>query len=122
VSVTDVFHALPDVPPVSAVRAHVAKTITALTDLLFVTVPAFDGGRQLWGPCKRVPGNALPIAGEECLLVLTQEDGTPWVLLSTLLYTDTAGQAGQVLVARAAPQIPDWQPTPPPLAREEASE
>jgi len=106
-----------DAPAVAAVRATVAKTITAYADPLFVVVPAFDGGRALWGPCQRVPGNALPVAGEECLLILTQDDATPWALLSSLVYPDPAGHAGDVLTARGPGLLPNWQPdiAPPPL-------
>jgi hypothetical protein len=83
-----------------------------ILDPLYVLVPAFDGGRQEWGPCQRVPGNALPAEGDECLLVLTAEDSTPWALLSTPLYTDPAGHGGDVLTARGGAQLPDWEPIP----------
>ena len=55
---------------VTAVHALIAKTLTTPSDDCFVTVDAFDGGQQMWGPCALVPGGALPSAGDDCLLVL----------------------------------------------------
>ena len=72
--------------PVSAVRAFIANTPADLDDDLYVTVLAFDGRRQRWGPCRWVPGNAIPAEGDECLLVLTEEDRTPWAITTAPVY------------------------------------
>lgn len=74
--------------PVSAVRAVVAEPPASIDDDLFVTVQSFDGSRQTWGPCQWVPSNALPVEGEECLLVLTDDDQTPWVLTTAPVVAD----------------------------------
>jgi hypothetical protein len=86
----------PELPaPVSAVRAIVANTASDPTDDLYVTVGAFDGSRQRWGPVRWVPSNGLPAAGDECLLVLTEDDGTPWALTTAPVYgTGTPGPPG----------------------------
>lgn len=100
----------PELPtPVSAVRAIVANTATDPTDDLYVTVAAFDGSRQRWGPVRWVPSNGLPAAGDECLLVLTEEDGTPWALTSAPVYgTGEPGPPGPV-----GPEGPQGDTGPP---------
>jgi hypothetical protein len=80
-------------PPVSAVRATVANTPASSGDELFVTVGAFDGDRQVWGPCHWAPGNCTPTKGDEVLLLLSEEDGTPWVLSAAPVYA-TGGEPG----------------------------
>lgn len=70
-------------PPVVAVRAIVANKPVNMEDDLFVTVLAYDGSRQKWGPCQWVPSNVMPDKGDECLLILTEDDGTPWVLTTS---------------------------------------
>jgi hypothetical protein len=67
-------------PPVSAIRATVAAPPQGDPAGLYVTVGAFDGDRQVWGPCNWAPSGTTPAVGEEVLLILTEEDGTPWVL------------------------------------------
>ena len=69
-----------DKPPVTAVRAIVSKTVSDRDDDLFVTVSAFDGSRQTWGPCPWVPSNTLPAKGDEVLLILTADGEYPWVM------------------------------------------
>ena len=86
-----------DPPPVSAVRATVANTPASIDDDLFVVVQAFDGSRQHWGPCRWVPANGLPAEGDECLLVLTEDDGTPWALTTAPVY---AGGSSEDTLAR----------------------
>jgi hypothetical protein len=81
-------------PPVSAIRATIANT-PELGGELYVTVGAFDGDRQVWGPCRWVPSNGIPAAGDECLLVLTEEDGTPWVM-TTAAAASGGGEGGNV--------------------------
>jgi len=72
--------------PVTAVSAVVANTPVDVNDELYVTVFAFDGGRQVWGPCRWVPANGLPARGDDCLLVLTDDDATPWALTTAPVY------------------------------------
>lgn len=80
-------------PPVSAIRATVVDTPSTDAPDLYVTVGAFDGDRQVWGPCRFVPGNGTPEKGDEVLLVLTEEDGTPWVLSDAPVYA-SGGEPG----------------------------
>lgn len=75
-----------DPPSVSAVRAIIANTPSDLDDELFVTVQAFDGARQTFGPCRWVPANGIPAQGDECLLVLTEDDRTPWAITTAPVY------------------------------------
>jgi len=96
--------------PISVVRAIVARTVTSYAEPLFVTVPAFDGGAALWGPCTRCPADTLPQAGEECLLLLTQEDQTPWALVSSPVWADLpSATVGYVLTNRGDGLLPDWE-------------
>jgi hypothetical protein len=94
-----------DPAPVSAVRALVANTPATIDDDLYVTVLAFDGHRQLWGPCQWVPSNGLPAEGDECLLVVTEDDGTPWALTTAPVYA--AGEPGP-----PGPEGPQGPPGP----------
>jgi hypothetical protein len=88
IEIRDVF--TKDPVPVAAVRATIANTPTSPDDDLFVVVDAFDGSRQHWGPCRWVPATGIPNVGDECLLVLAEDDGTPWALTSAA----AAGAAG----------------------------
>jgi hypothetical protein len=94
-----------DPAPVSAVRALVANTPATIDDDLYVTVLAFDGHRQLWGPCQWVPSNGLPAKDDECLLVITEDDGTPWALTTAPVYA--AGEPGP-----PGPEGPQGPPGP----------
>jgi hypothetical protein len=76
----------PPDPPVSAVKATIVNTPVGPDDDLYVTVGAFDGDRQVWGPCRWVPGSSTPLKGDEVLLVLSEEDGTPWVISNAPTY------------------------------------
>lgn len=78
--------------PVSAVHGEIANTPADIDSDLFVVVQAFDGSRQHWGPCRWVPSNGLPAQGDECLLVLTEDDQTPWALTTAPVYA--AGEPG----------------------------
>jgi hypothetical protein len=70
----------PDVAPVTCVHATIANTPVDFRDALYVVVDAFDGGAQQWGPCRWVPADTIPHAGDECMLVLAEDDRAPWVL------------------------------------------
>lgn len=48
---------------------------------VYVTVGSFDGHRQQWGPCALVPADAEPERGDDCLVLLDEEE-TPWVLIN----------------------------------------
>lgn len=63
----------------SVVRGVISNDVASLDDELHVTIPAFDGGRQLWGPCSWSPSSSMPKRGDECL-VLFDERETPWVM------------------------------------------
>src|SRR5215831_4426508 len=79
---------------VSVVRGVIANTITSPSDDLYVTVPAFDGSRVQWGPCPWSPSTALPLRGDDCL-VLFDERETPWVMvLAPVESTGTPGPQG----------------------------
>ena len=78
--------------PVSSVRGVIANTPTSVDDDLYVTVPAFDGSRQQWGPCARVPSTTLPSRGDPCLVVF-DEQAVPWVLTTAPVYS-TGGEPG----------------------------
>jgi hypothetical protein len=92
---SELFTAVDHTPPVSAVRAVVANTPATIDDDLYVVVQAFDGSRQQWGPCRWVPSNGLPAQGDECLLVLTEDDQTPWALTTAPVYgTGEVGPPG----------------------------
>lgn len=81
---------------VTAVRAVVANTPADVDSDLFVTVKAFDGSRQRWGPCRWVPASGIPAAGDECLLILTDDDQTPWAVTQAPIYaTGEPGPAGE---------------------------
>jgi hypothetical protein len=79
-------------PPVSAVRGVIANSPASIDDDLYVVVQAFDGKRQQWGPCAWVPSNGLPAQGDDCLLVITEDDRTPWALTTAPVYA--AGEPG----------------------------
>ena len=80
IELRDVFTEQTPGVPVTCVHATIANTPTTLDDDLYVLVDAFDGGAQQWGPCRWVPANATPAAGDECMLVLAEDDSAPWVL------------------------------------------
>lgn len=83
--------------PISAVSAVVANTPADIDSDLFVTVRAFDGSRQRWGPCRWVPANGLPAEGDDCLLVITEDDRMPWALTTAPVYgTGEQGPPGPV--------------------------
>jgi hypothetical protein len=79
--------------PVSAVHATIANTPTSSSDELYVLVDAYDGSQQQWGPCRWVPAGGLPSEGDDCLLVLAEDDGAPWVLTSA---TEAGGGSGDL--------------------------
>ena len=61
------------------VLGRAATTVTA-GQSLYVTIGAFDGHRTQWGPCRWCPANENVTRGQD-VLVLFDEDDTPWVLL-----------------------------------------
>lgn len=63
----------------TAVQGVIANTPASVDDDLYVTVQSFDGGRQQWGPCAWVPASAFPVAGDDCLVLLDEQE-QPWVL------------------------------------------
>lgn len=67
--------------PRKVIRGTVATTVTSPSDDLYVIVHSFDGGRVQWGPCPWVPSSALPVRGEDCL-VLFDEQEVPWVMVT----------------------------------------
>ena len=71
--------ALVDLP---AYNARVAAPAPAsASDELWVTAPSFDGGVSKIGPCHWQAPTPLPQRGDECLLILADEDATPWVAM-----------------------------------------
>ena len=62
------------------VLGRIANTPASLDDDLFVTVGAFDGHRQQWGPCVWIPAGAQPVDGDDCLVIFDEAE-TPWVLV-----------------------------------------
>jgi hypothetical protein len=68
-----------ETPKVALLSGEIANAIGRYTDDLYVTVRAFDGSQQQWGPCRWLPFGSLPQAGDECL-VLLDETERPWVL------------------------------------------
>jgi hypothetical protein len=79
------------------VLGRAANTVTQPSDDLYVTIGAFDGHRQQWGPCDWAPAEALPTRGDD-VLVLFDEDERPWVVVFTFGSRTTAG-----VVASPAP-------------------
>lgn len=64
----------------AAYNARVAAPVPATpSDELWVTVPSFDGGATKIGPCRWQAPAAMPTVGALCLLILADEDATPWV-------------------------------------------
>jgi hypothetical protein len=61
------------------VRGRIANSPGAFDDDLFVTIQSFDGDRVQWGPCSWSPSSALPVRGDDCL-VLFDEREQPWVM------------------------------------------
>lgn len=57
----------------------VANDISEPSDELFVTIDAFDGGRQQWGPCPWSPASSLPVRGQSCLVFFDEQEA-PWVM------------------------------------------
>lgn len=89
------------VPPAARiVWGRVATTIANPGDDLYVTIAAFDGHRQQWGPCQWSPANALPSRGDDCVVVFDEAE-TPTVLILTLPNRIVAGA-----VAAPAPTDP----------------
>ena len=79
--------------PRTALRARIANDIQdPATDELFVTIEAYDGHRQRWGPCQWVPASALPSRGDDCLVVF-DEDEVPWVLVLEYVLADVEADA-----------------------------
>jgi len=103
-----------DRPPVAAVKGVIANSPATIADDLYVTVKAFDGSRQTWGPCQWVPSNGLPAKGDECLLVLTEDDQTPWALTTAPVYgTGEPGPVGpEGPAGPTGPQGPQGDPGP----------
>ena len=66
-------------PHVQVVRGTIANTITDPSQDLYVTVEAFDGRRQRWGPCMWTPGSVEPERGDDCVVLLDEREA-PWVL------------------------------------------
>lgn len=64
------------------VEAIIAATPASSSDLLKVSLPAFDDGDDPQGWDLRWPGprdgGAMPTAGDTCVVVFTR-DGTAWV-------------------------------------------
>jgi hypothetical protein len=64
-----------------AYNATVAAPAPATgADELWVLASSFDGGTHKIGPCRWQAPTPLPSVGDECLLILADEDATPWVV------------------------------------------
>jgi len=87
----------PDRPNV--VTGLCANSVTSPSDDLYVTIGAFDGHRQQWGPCDWSPANALPTRGDDVVVVF-DENLKPWVIAFTFGSRTVAG-----VVAAPAPVL-----------------
>jgi hypothetical protein len=70
---------------VATVRGKIAEDASSVTDPLYVTVDAFDGGRHRFGPCpwpSRVDATGAAMLPNKGDLVLISEDDKeqPWIL------------------------------------------
>jgi len=71
----------PATVPVAVVQGTVAIDVESVDDDVYVTVAAFDGNRQQWGPCEWAPRTAdgLPKRGDDCVVLFDERD-TPFVV------------------------------------------
>jgi hypothetical protein len=91
--------------------ATIATSPASMADDLYVTVDAFDGSRQRWGPCKWSPASALPERGDACLLLL-DEDEAPWVITDEPVLADvTATASATTLTPGSAATVAVTEPT-----------
>jgi len=85
-------------PRTTAVEATVAVVPADPDGDMYVTVEAFDGKRQRWGPVRWIPGSVIPNRGDTCLLVFDEVE-QPWAILTDQVLANVGMDADATTLA-----------------------